>query len=59
MRPLQAGERAALLRALDTAAVERLPGRSMRAGAKRLRDAVAAEHEGTPRARRARAPRSR
>src|SRR5687767_15189539 len=41
-RPLEAGERADLLRALSKPAIGRLPNRSLRAGAQRLRDAVGA-----------------
>lgn len=43
-RPLHASERADLLRALSKPAIARLPNRTMRAGAARLRAAVAAEH---------------
>lgn len=58
-RPLAVKERSDLLRALDKAAVAPLPNRSMRAGAKRVRDAVAAEHKAARGSRRARAPRSK
>ena len=44
-RPLDARERSDLLRALNKAAIARLPNRSMRSAAKRMRDSVAAEHQ--------------
>ena len=53
-RSLHASERTDLLRALNKTAIGRLPNRSMRESARRLRAAVAAEHKNAGGARPAR-----